>query len=40
MVIPKPLAHHAISVSHDDQVIDQIIAAMDKALEKVAQSKQ
>lgn len=37
MVIPKPLAHHAVSVSHTDDVIEDICSAMDKALEKVAE---
>lgn len=37
MVIPKPLSHHAISVSHDDATIEKIVEAMDKALVKVAE---
>ena len=36
MVIPKPLSHHAVSISHSDAVIEQVCDAMDKALEKVA----
>lgn len=34
-VIPKPLSHHAISISHDKTVLDKIAAAMDVALAKV-----
>lgn len=31
-VIPRPLSHHAISLSHDKPVLDRIAAAMDNAL--------
>ena len=37
MVIPKPLSHHAISVSHTDEIIEKICDAMDVALQKVAE---
>lgn len=37
LVIPKPLSHHAISVSHGDDVIEKIVKAMDIALQKVAE---
>lgn len=37
LVIPKPLSHHAISVSHDESVIEKIADAMDHALKKVAE---
>ena len=36
-VIPKPLSHHAISVSHDENVIEKIAVAMDHALEITAE---
>lgn len=36
-VIPKPLSHHAVSVSHDDEIIEKIVVAMDKALKAVAE---
>jgi len=36
-VIPKPLSHHAISLSHDQAVLDRIATAMDNALKQVAQ---
>jgi glutamate-1-semialdehyde 2,1-aminomutase len=36
-VIPKPLSHHAISVSHNDEIIEEIVVAMDKALKVVAE---
>lgn len=37
IVVPKPLSHHAISVSHTDDVIEKLVKAMDVALQKVAE---
>lgn len=37
-VIPKPLAHHAISVSHDDKAIEELEKAMEEALKAVAKA--
>lgn len=37
MVIPKPLSHHAVSMSHTDDIIEKICDAMDVALKKVAE---
>ena len=34
LVIPKPLSHHAISISHNDEVIEKIANAMDNALKR------
>ena len=34
-VIPRPLSHHAISLCHDQPVLDRIVAAMDNALQKL-----
>ena len=39
-VLPKALAHHAISVSHDDAVLEQIATAMDKAMKITAEGHQ
>lgn len=38
-VIPKPLSHHAISVSHTEDVLEQIVKAMDQALKIVAETE-
>ena len=37
MVIPKPLSHHAVSISHTDEIIEKVCDAMDIALQKVAE---
>lgn len=36
LAIPKHLAHHAITLGHDDAVLEKIVAAMNKALDEVA----
>lgn len=37
LVIPRPLSHHAISVSHTAEVIEKIVVAMDKSLKAVSE---
>ncbi len=39
-VFNKPLAHHAISLAHDEVVIEKIVTAMDKALKVTAEKSQ
>ncbi|HYF82169.1 MAG TPA: aspartate aminotransferase family protein [Clostridia bacterium] len=37
LVVPKPLSHHAITLGHDDEVIEKLVVAMDNALKAAAE---
>lgn len=37
LVVPKPLSHHAITLEHDEEVLEKIVAAMDNALKAAAE---
>ncbi|WP_289141776.1 hypothetical protein [uncultured Brevibacillus sp.] len=39
MISPNCLLHHAISIAHDDAILEQFVADMDESLEQVAIAK-